>query len=107
MVRRGAGAPRGPRENFAPEVKAAAEDRQGGRCALCGKAFRARSRKQYHHVNADRTHARGGNCAVLHRACHGKAHLGRFDGDDVLHWSAFLFWDAGRPGFVEPRTIFW
>lgn len=48
--------------------------KQGGKCQLCGRAFKTDDLMEIHHLDGDHCNNRSNNRALLHRHCHDIAH---------------------------------
>lgn len=88
------------RENFPGEIIEDAGERQDWLCAYCGEPLHDENEEALidfdgHHLNGDPADHRLKNCALLCREsdqnCHLDAHLGNFDGPDVLPDADFDF----------------
>ena len=88
------------REYFPGQVIEDAGERQDWLCAYCGQPLHDEDEEPFvdfdgHHLNGDPTDHLVENCALLCREtdqnCHLDAHLGNFDGPDVLPDDAFPF----------------
>ena len=58
------------RKNFPITTKREALERQGGKCAICGKRFTSNNRPQADHKNGKNWENGLRNCVILHAGCH-------------------------------------
>jgi len=58
------------RKAFTITTKRAAIERQGGKCAKCGKRFTVNNKAQFDHKNGKNWENGLRNCQALHAGCH-------------------------------------